>query len=760
MLNDAPELSEQELRKIADDIRGKCLQMMWFDREKARNLLQKEYDLRFQLWKKAAEKGIPEGQWFVGACYQYGAGVTEDAKEAVGWYQKAAAQGHAAGQDSLANCLYDGIGIEKNEAEAVKWYRAAADQGFAEAQRNLGVCFDNGYGVPEDAKEAVSWYQKAAAQGYPEAQNSLAECLYDGTGIEKNEAEAVKWYRAAADQGLAEAQWSLGICYRDGFGVTEDDKEAVRWYQKAAVQGNPWAQNSLANCLFVGKGIAKNEDEAVKWYRAAADQDDAHAQNRLGLLYEKGKLVPKDKVKAVSWYRKAADQDLPVAQYNLAMSYEYGRGVSKDLTIAAEWYRKSAENGFDAAQYRLGCFHLDGKGVAHDEAEGIKWLQKAAEQRYAHATRRLNKLCAAIPEVPEHETQNERPDQEVPVPQEKNTPPVAEESEDKQTADSGVISELTVVQCVCGKLMSPPFSVKGGECECPSCHASIKIPPGPNPKTYLISDIFPDRKEDTPRRIYISAKPAIATIVTDGGTGSGFFVTSDGLIITNNHVVDGCDSVIVKQSDAAAIRGRVIRSFLRLDLAFIKIHTPRRTPFVRLALPSQANVGDVAYAIGSPHEFEGTFTEGVISSKDRVITGCHYIQTDAPISPGNSGGPLLNAYGEAVGVNTMFWNQSQNINFAIPASVVRDCLYEVVCSRCVDKKYCVICGHASADTSYCDNCGVKLKSVDDNAQQSVGKGPQVNGQQNQKVCGVCGAKLASTARYCLRCGASSSKGEP
>ena len=868
MSNNVPEMSEKEIRKIVEDAVREFRQMTQLGVNKQKDFLQSEYDGRFQLWQHAAELGLPEGQWFIGGCHEYGIGFPRNIAEAIkwnlmaaehgfslaqvelggiyfdeecvnppdfaeafAWYKKAAEQGDAEAQNCLGLCFEEGSGIEKNQAEAVKWYRAAADQGYAPAQYNLGVCYSNGDGVPEDDKETVKWYRAAAEQGLPDAQNSLGDSLLNGTGAEENDAEAVKWYRAAADQGYAEAQWNLGICYQNGFGVPEDDKQAVEWFQKAADQGFPEAQNYLAVCLSNGTGIQKNAAEAIKlyrsaadqgdahaqsnlgfcyangsgvpqdvkqavvwfrkaaeqgnavaqnelgyyllysvdiehneaealqWYQAAADQDNADAQNRLGLLYEQGKVVAKDKVKAVFWYRKAADQDLPVAQYNLGLSCEYGQGVPKDPSAAAEWYRKSAETGFNAAQFRLGCSYLDGKGVARNEGEGIKWLEKAAKQHYAAATRRLNRLRAGPEAAQRRNSPADEPIQHTPATKAPIESPVANANAAVSDSDSSTVCELIVVQCICGRLMPHPYCPEGTKYECPSCHKETNIPAGSNPKTYLLSDAEYGHKEETPQAIYQSALPGIVTITAGNVTGSGFFLTSDGLIVTNNHVVDGCIEVVVKQSDTVSVRGQVIRSFRILDLAFIKVRASRPTPFLRLAQANQTQVGERAYAIGSPHQLEGTFTGGEISYKDRLVDGCHFIQTSAPISPGNSGGPLLNAYGEVVGVNTEIWKQSQNINLAIPSSVVRDCLYEVVSTCCVDKTYCPICGHSSVDTVYCDNCGARFER-DQIAPQQPADEESAKVQQKPDCCVVCGAKLVPGAKYCPRCGTATNKGKP
>ncbi len=157
------------------------------------------------------------------------------------------------------------------------------------------------------------------------------------------------------------------------------------------------------------------------------------------------------------------------------------------------------------------------------------------------------------------------------------------------------------------------------------------------------------------------------------GTGSGFIVDPKGYIITNHHVVDNADKLIVKvHGDPVEYKAKLIGIDHEVDLAVIKIDAGKPLPFVSVGNSDAVQVGDWAVAIGSPFGLEASVTAGIVSAKQRDKVGQQFqsfIQTDAAINPGNSGGPLLNIKGEAVGVNTMIATQSggyQGIGFALP----------------------------------------------------------------------------------------------
>ena len=156
------------------------------------------------------------------------------------------------------------------------------------------------------------------------------------------------------------------------------------------------------------------------------------------------------------------------------------------------------------------------------------------------------------------------------------------------------------------------------------------------------------------------------------GVGSGFIVSADGFIMTNAHVVDDADEVIVTLTDRRELKARIIGADRRTDVAVVKVDATG-LPFVKIGDVNQLKVGEWVMAIGSPFGLDNTVTAGIVSAKQRD-TGDYlpFIQTDVAINPGNSGGPLLNLRGEVVGINSQIYSRSggyQGVSFAIPIDV-------------------------------------------------------------------------------------------
>jgi S1-C subfamily serine protease len=167
------------------------------------------------------------------------------------------------------------------------------------------------------------------------------------------------------------------------------------------------------------------------------------------------------------------------------------------------------------------------------------------------------------------------------------------------------------------------------------------------------------------------------------GTGSGFLINENGQILTNNHVVNGSQSLTVTLADKKQYKARIIGTDPRNDLALLQIKVERRLPFLRLGDSDGLQVGQKVLAIGNPFGLEGTLTTGIVSSLGRSLAAEtdrpleDLIQTDAAINPGNSGGPLLDSHGDVIGINTaIYGNQSMGegqagnigIGFAMPIS--------------------------------------------------------------------------------------------
>jgi serine protease Do len=160
------------------------------------------------------------------------------------------------------------------------------------------------------------------------------------------------------------------------------------------------------------------------------------------------------------------------------------------------------------------------------------------------------------------------------------------------------------------------------------------------------------------------------------GQGSGFFISPDGFAVTNNHVVDGADKVEVTADDGKVYKAKVIGTDPRTDVALIKVEGGSDFPFAKLS-DTKPRIGDWVLAVGNPFGLGGTVTAGIVSASGRDIGNGPYddfIQIDAPVNKGNSGGPAFNTEGEVMGVNTAIYSPSGGsvgIAFSIPASTVK-----------------------------------------------------------------------------------------
>jgi serine protease Do len=161
------------------------------------------------------------------------------------------------------------------------------------------------------------------------------------------------------------------------------------------------------------------------------------------------------------------------------------------------------------------------------------------------------------------------------------------------------------------------------------------------------------------------------------GVGSGFVMSEDGFILTNNHVIEDADRIKVKFADGKDFTARVVGRDPKTDLALIKIDGAAALHPLKLGNSENLKVGSWVVAIGSPFGLEQTVTVGIVSAKGRVIGSGPYdnfIQTDASINPGNSGGPLVNMNGEVIGINTAIIPNAQGIGFATPINMATEIL--------------------------------------------------------------------------------------
>lgn len=159
--------------------------------------------------------------------------------------------------------------------------------------------------------------------------------------------------------------------------------------------------------------------------------------------------------------------------------------------------------------------------------------------------------------------------------------------------------------------------------------------------------------------------------------GSGFIISSDGYILTNNHVIADADEILVRLADRSELKAKLVGTDPRSDVALLKIEG-KDLPVLKLGKSQDLKAGQWVVAIGSPFGFDHTVTQGIVSAVGRSLPNENYvpfIQTDVPINPGNSGGPLFNLAGEVIGINSQIYTRSggfMGVSFAIPIDVAMD----------------------------------------------------------------------------------------
>jgi serine protease Do len=206
---------------------------------------------------------------------------------------------------------------------------------------------------------------------------------------------------------------------------------------------------------------------------------------------------------------------------------------------------------------------------------------------------------------------------------------------------------------------------------------------------------FTDR-EDRPRRVQ--------------SLGSGFIIDDGGYVVTNNHVIDGADEITVILDDGDEMKATLVGKDEKTDLALLKVTSKTPLPTARMGDSDKARVGEWVMAIGDPFGLGGTVTTGIISARNRDINAGPYddfIQTDAPINRGNSGGPLFNMYGEVIGVNSAIYSPtggSVGIGFAIPINAAKNIITQLKDSGIVRRGW----------------LGVRIQQVTDELAETLG----------------------------------------
>ena len=573
-------------------------------------------------------------RWFlifllVGAALQSPAQQSEADRKLLVEVRAKAEKGDAQSQRELGVIFARGrLGMAKDEVEAVKWFRKAADQNLTEAQDDLGFCYETGRGVAQDYVEAVKWLRQAAEQNHALAQASLGFFYYKGQGVAQDHVEAVKWFRKAAEQNLAPAQYTLGFCYYNGQGVAQDYVEAVKWYRKAAEQNNAVGQYTLGYCYDNGLGVAKDYEEAKKWYVKAAKQGDTNAQNNLAWLIASTNEVP-------------AHDD---------WTWEEINQIAHNPT-RLEAIKAKAETGDAAAQYILGRLY----DQYNDHTDATKWYRRAAVQGNAHAQYSLSWWYTVGLGVPRNYIE-------------------AYKWCDLAAAHSS--------DDIAGK------TVKVSDRDYCRIQLSIleqRMTPEQISEAQRLAAAFVPRTETAGSH---SNSPSPVAADSPVATGTGFFITADGYLISNYHVVKGAGKVRVLTS-AGLIDAKLVQVDAANDLALLRADG-RFAPLPIAASRTVALGGTVA-TVGFPdiglQGFAPKLGKGEIASLSGAGDDPRYFQISVPVQPGNSGGALVDERGNVIGIVSAKLDAGvalaasgalpENVNYAVKSSLLLNFLESV-----------------------------------------------------------------------------------
>ena len=386
---------------------------------------------------------------------------------------------------------------------------------------------------------------------------------------------------------------------------------------------------------------------ALAKIRVLAAQGKAFAQYNLGVMYAHGQGVVQDYQQAAYWYGKAAEQGDASSQLTLGVMYEDGQGVPQDFQWAAYWYNRAADQGRADAQNNLGNMYNEGKGVAQDFKLGAYWYGKAAEQGDASAQ---NNLGAQYAEgngvvqdyVQAHKWLNLAASQGVDLAK-NNRVKIEKRMTAQQIAEAQRLAREWKPQPVVAQRTAP-------ESAAPEWSPPLHTAPAP---------------------------PELVS------SGTGFFISAAGHVLTNAHVINECSSLTVESIGKPAEKAVLVASDTKNDLAVIQ--TNGRATRAAAFRAGGVRQGESVVAYGFPLSGAIASTGNVTTGNVSALAGFHddsrMLQISAPVQPGNSGGALMDMTGAVVGVVVGKLNAAkfmevtgdipQNVNFAIKAHVAK-----------------------------------------------------------------------------------------
>lgn len=320
--------------------------------------LDEEYEEAVKWLNQAAEQDMPQAIGYLGKCYYFGNGVSQDVNKAFQLFQQAKRCGAGWIYRLLGDCFYNGYGTEKDLKQAWEYYQQGVDKKDKIAIIRAGDMLDKGGEGTQNKKLVFQMYQIAAELGSVEGKRKTGICFWEGKGVARSLQEAERYFRQAVQMGDNWAKLMLGILLlekRKG----EPDQETIR-----EVQGffRDAAENKIDTaCIWAAKiNLIYNADEkyykeGYEWLKKALDQDDtkAEAMDLMGTCLATGIGVKKNISEAVEWFKKAAEKNEPKGCLHLSDCYQEGIGVRKNTYEAERWRERAAEAGNSQAALQI-----------------------------------------------------------------------------------------------------------------------------------------------------------------------------------------------------------------------------------------------------------------------------------------------------------------------------------------------------------------------------------------------------------------------
>lgn len=491
--------------------------------------------------------------------------------------------------------------------------------------------------------------ERSGAKALAQDRYLQGELALRGQGQARDPVRACALFLEAAEQGHINAMLRTGQCLAGAWGGRQDRAEAVRWYRRAAERGSAHAQAALGLALWRGEGTVRDDAEAHQWLGRAARAGNTGAMIAIGLMTRQGAGVPPNEAMGMAWIRRAALAGDSTAALLLARAHERGEGVAADSESAAQWLQRAAELRNPAAQLLLAQWYLEGRAVERSPTLSHAWatVVQTSVQRLGDPTNAMR--------IRQQAFAGQRQAELLMSPAE-----LAQARDLARDWVPGRIALLTRASPwpMIGNTGQPErdgASVAGLGTPAPRVGPAVAAPPATGPATV--------------------APPAAG--VPDGqpreSSGSGFFVSKDGHLVTNDHVVRDCRALRTATGEPLALVGRDARS----DLALLRGPPPPAVADIRVtpALAQGETVLTYGYPLRGVLSASGQLGAGMVTALSGLRENPLQLQIDVPIQTGNSGGPLMDERGQVAGVVVSKLNAlrvarvtgdiPQNVNFAI-----------------------------------------------------------------------------------------------